>query len=133
MGEFIPSPDARQQLLIRKGDEQQLVWSVHLAGWLEYGWQVVSPPGLGAPSGAELLGAPHGAELASAPSGAELLGAPSGATPEVKPASRRSKKAAKPAPEPAAELPNAPSGGTPDLIDPLATELPDDLFDDPLS
>jgi hypothetical protein len=115
MGEFIPSPDARQQLLIRKGDEQQLVWSVHLAGWLEYGWQVVSPPGLGAPSGAE------------------LLGAPSGATPEVKPASRRSKKAAKPAPAPAAEPPNAPSGGTPDLIDPLATELPDDLFDDPLS
>jgi hypothetical protein len=124
MGEFIPSPDARQQLLIRKGDEQQLVWSVHLAGWLEYGWQVVSPPGLGAPSGAELASAPHGA------------------TPEVKPASRRSKKAAKPAPEPApelpnapsgAELPNAPSGVTPDLIDPLATELPDDLFDDPLS
>ncbi len=124
MGEFIPSPDARQQLLIRKGDEQQLVWSVHLAGWLEYGWQVVSPPGLGAPSGAELLGAP---------SGADLLGAPSGATPEVKPASRRSKKAAKPAPAPAAEPPNAPSGVTPDLIDPLATELPDDLFDDPLS
>ena len=124
MGEFIPSPDARQQLLIRKGDEQQLVWSVHLAGWLEYGWQVVSPPGLGAPHAADLLGAP---------SGAELLGAPSGATPEVKPASRRSKKAAKPAPAPAAEPPNAPSGVTPDLIDPLAAELPDDLFDDPLS
>ena len=123
MGEFIPSPDARQQLLISKGEQQQLVWSVHLAGWLELGWQVVPLPGQAAPELALQQQVPVVAEPAAA----------------ARPPARRGRRAA--SREPVAPEPVAPGLEQPlaaaDPLDGAAAEsplaLPDDLFDDPLS
>ena len=130
MGEFIPSPDARQQLLISKGEQQQLVWSVHLAGWLEHGWQVAPSPGQAAPPLALQQQVPVVAEPAAA----------------ARPPARRGRRAA--SREPVAPEPAAPGLEAPEFEQPLAASaadpldgaaaesplaLPDDLFDDPLS
>jgi len=127
MGAFIPSPDARQQLLISKGEQQQLVWSVHLSGWLEHGWQVVPLPGEAAPQLALQQQAPVVAEP----------------EPAARPPARRGRRAANP--QPVVPEPVAPEPVAPEPVQPLAAadpldgaaatplDLPDDLFDDHLS
>ena len=154
MGEFIPSPDARQQLLISKGEQQQLVWSVHLAGWLELGWQVAPPPGQAAPELVQQQQVPVAqAEPAAAARSPVRRGRRAASREPVAPAPEP--VAPEPvtpgpvAPEPVAPEPVAPGPVAPEFEQPLAAAaaadpldgaaaesplaLPDDLFDDQLS
>lgn len=152
MGAFIPSPEARQQLLICQGDAQQLVWSVHLAGWLELGWQVVPLPGEAAPELALQQQAPPPqaplpqAELPQAELEPLHVAEPEPVAVPVapRPAGRRGRRPANRepvVPEPVAPEPVAPEPEQPlaaaDPLDGAAADspldLPDDLFDDPLS
>lgn len=148
MGAFIPSPEARQQLLIRQGDAQQLVWSVHLAGWLELGWQVVPLPGEAVPQLALQQQVPAAVEPLQ-----EREPEPVAVPMAPRPAARRGRRPANREPvllEPVAPEPVAPAlvAAEPvaaEPMQPLAAadpldgaaapllDLPDDLLDDPLS
>ena len=153
MGAFIPSPEARQQLLICQGDAQQLVWSVHLSGWLELGWQVVPLPGEAAPQ----LGLQQQVPAAVEPL-QKREPEPVAVPMAPRPAARRGRRPANREPvllEPVASEPVAPGPVVPEPVvpEPVAPEpvqpvagdpldrataeqlldLPDDLFDDPLS